>query len=450
MAGDTASTIKEFDFCPMAAIFVMYSIWICEYLWDFIYLSFNLGQQILVPCSVRVSGTRNRASSLCCKYGRRRFGPNRAVRRMLLGQFRIVLSERSGNLDCRFLKWGGSISTEIRVRELYTNLSGKYRRFAWEWLIPRARTATSSFSFVKSEMLADQAPLNIHVFCAASLHRPNPRCEHPEDLASIPRMKSVSSIGSFTSGFEDVGLWDWHQTPRICYEVSDSRLFQMDAVGQTCNWWMNHVPVYHICSKHLQKVSTSTGRLAPGRVAFWRCLIWKELHPAAWPKFQWSFRPSVDLGGLALCVHWGNLCSTQTVGCGPLKHFFLKLAHTWVKPVIISTCVLFFCMFTHPLGNYNVLRVSVLWDFVTVLFVFYDLITLPLQVPCCSYIAFHSHAVFVFEVRNFSDRSSICKVVFYQQQFAWNECFEYMQFRYLSMNKSTCTSHNNRYQLDPM
>lgn len=109
----------------------LWCIWICEYLWDSIYLSFNLGQQILVPCSVRVSGTRNRASSLCCKYGRRRFGPNRAVRRMLLGQFRIVLSERSGNLDCRFLKWGGSISTEIRWGN-YTNLSGKYRRFACE------------------------------------------------------------------------------------------------------------------------------------------------------------------------------------------------------------------------------------------------------------------------------------------------------------------------------
>lgn len=27
-----------------------------------------------------------------------------------------------------------------------------------------------------------------------------------------------------------------------------------------------------------------------------------------------------------------------------------------MKPVIISTCVLFFCIFTHPLGDYNVLR----------------------------------------------------------------------------------------------
>ena len=106
--------------------------------------------------------------------------------------------------------------------------------------------------------------------------------------------------------------------------------------------------------------------------------------------------------------------------------FFLKASSYMSETSYYFHLCVVFLHFHSSTGGLQCPEVSVLWDFVTVLFVFYDLITLPLQVPCCSYIAFHSHAVSVFEVRNFSDRSSICKVVFYQQQFAWNECFEYM------------------------
>ncbi len=72
------------------------------------------------------------------------------------------------------------------------------------------------------------------------LHWPNPHCKHPEDLASLPRMKSVSSIGSFTSVFEDMGLsgidvkhQDLLRSFRFVFVVFSH--LKLDAVGKRCN-----------------------------------------------------------------------------------------------------------------------------------------------------------------------------------------------------------------------